>query len=59
MVAHPGLVFSHFFVKYEIDMIEHWYDYLPAAWFIPEGRWYVLLSVLLLMVISNLNKLKK
>ena len=33
-------------------MIEHWYDYLPAAWFIPEGRWYVLLSVLLLMVIA-------
>ena len=22
-------------------MIEHWYEYLPAAWFTPEGRWYV------------------
>ncbi len=29
-------------------MIEHWYEYLPAAWFTPEGRWIVLLSLLLL-----------
>ena len=33
-------------------MIEHWYEYLPAAWFTPEGRWYVLISVLLLMAIA-------
>lgn len=33
-------------------MIEHWYEYLPAAWFIPEGKWYVLLSVLLLMAFA-------
>ena len=33
-------------------MIEHWYEYLPAAWFTPEGRWYVLASVLLLMAIA-------
>ena len=26
-------------------MIEHWYEYQPAAWFIPEGRWYVAFSV--------------
>ena len=25
-------------------MIEHWYDYLPAAWY-TEGRWYVLISL--------------
>jgi len=22
-------------------MIEHWYDYLPAAWFTPGGRWFL------------------
>ena len=33
-------------------MIEHWYEYLPAAWLTPEGRWYVILSVLLLMAVS-------
>lgn len=33
-------------------MIEHWYDYLPAAWLTPEGRWYVILSLLLLMAVS-------
>ncbi len=31
-------------------MIEHWYEYLPAAWFIPEGRWYVALSVFLIFL---------
>ena len=20
-------------------MLTHWYEYLPAAWFTPEGRW--------------------
>ena len=33
-------------------MIEHCYEYLPAAWFTPEGRWYVLVSVMLLMAIA-------
>lgn len=28
-------------------MITHWYEYLPAAWFTPEGRCYVLLGLLL------------
>ena len=32
-------------------MIEHWYEYLPAAWHTP-ARWYVLASVLLLMAIA-------
>ena len=33
-------------------MIEHWYDYLPAAWFTPEGRWYVILNLFLLMAMA-------
>ena len=33
-------------------MIEHWYEYLPAAWLTPEARWYVLFSVLLLIAIA-------
>ena len=33
-------------------MIEHWYDYLPAAWFTPEGRWYVTISLLLILAIG-------
>ncbi len=33
-------------------MIEHWYEYLPAAWFTPEGRWYVIFSVLILMAFA-------
>lgn len=33
-------------------MIEHWYEYLPAAWFIPEGRIYVGISLLIIIVIS-------
>lgn len=33
-------------------MIEHWYDYLPAAWFTLEGRWYVVISILLLMALA-------
>ena len=33
-------------------MIEHWYEYLPAAWFTPEGRWHVTISVVLLMTIA-------
>ena len=32
-------------------MIEHWYEYLPAAWY-TEGRWYVLLSVLLIFALG-------
>ena len=33
-------------------MLTHWYEYLPAAWFTPEGRWYVTISVLLLMLVA-------
>lgn len=33
-------------------MIEHWYEYLPAAWFTPEGRWYVILGLLLILAIG-------
>lgn len=33
-------------------MIEHWYEYLPAAWLMPEGRWYVILSIVLLMTLT-------
>ena len=33
-------------------MVEHWYDFLPAAWFIPEGRWIVILSLLLIFILG-------
>lgn len=33
-------------------MIEHWYEYLPACWLMPEGRWYVIGSIALLMLLS-------
>ena len=33
-------------------MIEHWYQYLPAAWFTPEGRWIVALSVFLVFLLG-------
>ena len=33
-------------------MVEHWYEYLPAAWFTPEGRWYVAMGVFLVSVIG-------
>ena len=35
-------------------MIEHWYQYLPAAWFTPEGKWILLLSTLLIFLIGFL-----
>ena len=35
-------------------MVEHWYEYLPACWLLPEGRWYVIGSILLLMLLSFL-----
>ena len=35
-------------------MVEHWYEYLPAAWFIPEGRLYVSISLLIIIVVSFL-----
>ena len=35
-------------------MIEHWYEYLPAAWYIPKGRWIVFFSIVLLMSLSFL-----
>ena len=34
------------------NMIEHWYEYLPAAWFTPEGRWYVAMGVSLVFFIG-------
>jgi len=34
-------------------MIEHWYEYLPAAWY-TEGRWYVIISIVVLMVLAFL-----
>ena len=33
-------------------MIEHFYEYLPAAWFTPEGCFWATLSVLFLMGVS-------
>lgn len=33
-------------------MIEHWWEYLPSVWYIPEVRWQVTIGVLLLMAIS-------
>ena len=33
-------------------MVEHWYDFLPAAWLIPEARWFLVLSTLLLLAIG-------
>ena len=33
-------------------MVEHWYDALPAAWFVAEVRWYVLFNVILLLAIG-------
>ena len=35
-------------------MIEHWYEALPAAWAIPEVRWYILISVVILITLSYL-----
>jgi len=32
-------------------MVEHWYDYLPAAWFTPGGlRFLVLYSIALIAI---------
>lgn len=33
-------------------MVEHWYEYLPACWLMPEGRWYVIGSIALLMLLA-------
>ena len=33
-------------------MIEHFYEYLPAAWFTPEGCFWATLSILFLMGVS-------
>ena len=33
-------------------MIEHWYEYLPAAWAMPHGRWYVIISIVLLVTLA-------
>lgn len=35
-------------------MVEHWYDFLPAAWFILEGRWIVILIILIIFTIGFL-----
>ena len=43
---------SLLFQNDNIDMIEHWYDFLPAAWFIPEGRWIVILSLVLIFILG-------
>lgn len=32
-------------------MIEHWWEYLPSVWYIPEVRWQVTIVVLLVMAI--------
>ena len=31
-------------------MIEHWYDYFPAAWLTPGGFWFLIILALLLPV---------
>lgn len=33
-------------------MVEHWYDYLPAAWFTPGGKWFIILSILLIFLLG-------
>lgn len=33
-------------------MVEHWYDILPAAWLIPEARWFLVLIALLLVTLG-------
>ncbi len=33
-------------------MIEHWYEYLPAAWFTPQGKWIISLSILVVFLIG-------
>ena len=33
-------------------MVEHWYDFLPAAWFTPEGGVIVTISYLLVLAIG-------
>ena len=35
-------------------MIEHWYEYLPAAWFIPEARLPLILSVSIIFTLGFL-----
>lgn len=33
-------------------MIEHWYEYLPAAWFTHEGKVWVTISIVLVVGVS-------
>ena len=33
-------------------MIEHWYEYLPAAWFIPQARIPLIVSVTIILAIG-------
>lgn len=35
-----------------MDWLENFTGNLPAAWFTPDGRWYVVLSLLILMGVS-------
>lgn len=35
-----------------MDWLENFTGNLPAAWFTPGGRWYVVLSLLILMGVS-------
>ena len=33
-------------------MIEHWYDYFPAAWMTPGGRWFLVLYSIVLLALG-------
>ena len=33
-------------------MIEHWFEYLPAAWWVTPGRWYVLVTLLIIIALA-------
>ena len=33
-------------------MVERWYDLLPAAWFTPQGKWFLIMSIMLIFLIG-------
>ena len=33
-------------------MVDNWHDFLPAAWFTPEGRRFVILGIVLRFLIG-------
>lgn len=33
-------------------MVEHWYEYLPAAWFVPDARVPLIVSVTIILAIG-------